>query len=85
MRELDDVLLELSKTCLMLGEDEAAAAADVHPSLRNYKFACSSCLHIFCQPWQLSCWLLIPACDSIPKSIPAAVHVWSNSGRERCG
>ncbi|MCJ1422967.1 hypothetical protein MMC29_000848 [Sticta canariensis] len=37
MRELDDVLLELSKTCLMLGEDEVAAAADVHASLRHYK------------------------------------------------
>ena len=42
MRALDDVLLELSKTCLQLGEDEVAAAADVHPSLRHYKWVAPS-------------------------------------------
>ncbi|KAK9809809.1 hypothetical protein WJX73_008671 [Symbiochloris irregularis] len=37
MRVLDDVLLTLSQVCLSLGEDEAVAAGEVHPSLRHYK------------------------------------------------
>ena len=49
MRGLDDVLLELSKVCLQLGENEVTAAAEVHPSLRNYKWVTrpGRCMHSF--------------------------------------